>query len=652
MRRIDDNLIDSVQDFLLPAGCVFDDERRNFIKELSSCDLLAVPGSGKTTALIAKLCCMAENLEVGDTILVLSHTNTAVEEIRKHLFGKAAKLFEYPHNVSTIQEFVDKFLAIPYYENKYKRGIEIIDKDRYDDEMRRTLSRCRDNRILYCKYKFDFTSVRFISTLDEPIIGLGIEGSDISYQTPRTWKGNEDVNKQYVYNWLLKAKKEILEKGILHYDDCYYLAEEYIKEYPEIKNVLQKRFKYILIDETQDMQLHQLNLIDKLFHSENCILQRIGDPNQSIYNVVTDTCDWIPRNPMYINNSLRLSKEIADVVNPFTLIKGDDGTGKARFVVNGKHVLDSPIPPTLLLFNEETILLLKSKFKDLIERYNLQNTINGKKYGFHIIGWNAKISEPEFNIEKLRLDNIFPNTTKVSNSATKTYDTISEFLQFSANDTIRKCHRTVFAILCRILRLSGIADSNGRNFTINTLPKQYENRELIIFNQTIYKISVSINQNNYETAYELLVQIIDNDFKTKFGVIRNESLNNFIGNTYMKYNYEENEEDSIPIKIGTVHSVKGMTHCATMYVETFFYNYECKHLIKEKNKGGFQLSPFFKDTVDDIKSSRAKQAMKMLYVGMSRPTHLLCYASLKTNWSDEALQKMKESGWKVVDLTI
>lgn len=132
MRRIDDNLISSVQDFLLPKGCNFDDERRNFIKELSSCDLLAVPGSGKTTALIAKLCCMAENLEIGDAILVLSHTNTAVEEIRKHLSKKAAKLFEYPHNVSTIQEFVDKFLAIPYYENKYKRGIEIIDKDRYN----------------------------------------------------------------------------------------------------------------------------------------------------------------------------------------------------------------------------------------------------------------------------------------------------------------------------------------------------------------------------------------------------------------------------------------------------------------------------------------------------------------------------------------
>ena len=125
-----------------------------------------------------------------------------------------------------------------------------------------------------------------------------------------------------------------------------------------------------------------------------------------------------------------------------------------------------------------------------------------------------------------------------------------------------------------------------------------------------------------------------------------------IGNTFVKYNNEEKEEeDSIPIKIGTVHSVKGMTHCATMYVETFFHNYECKHLIKKQNRGGFQPSPFFKDIVDK-KSSRAKQAMKMLYVGMSRPTHLLCYASLKMNWSSDALKKMRESGWEIIDLTI
>ena len=68
-------------------GNSFDDERTNFITNFNTCDLLAVPGSGKTTALIAKLYCVAQNMpfEDGSGLLVLAHTNNAVEEIEKKL---------------------------------------------------------------------------------------------------------------------------------------------------------------------------------------------------------------------------------------------------------------------------------------------------------------------------------------------------------------------------------------------------------------------------------------------------------------------------------------------------------------------------------------------------------------------------------------
>lgn len=128
--------------------------------------------------------------------------------------------------------------------------------------------------------------------------------------------------------------------------------------------------------------------------------------------------------------------------------------------------------------------------------------------------------------------------------------------------------KTVFAILCHILRLSGVVDVNGRNFTIKTLLKQYKNNELIILNQTIFKISVTIKQNDFETAYKLLKQVVDSDLKLKFELQQNAYVDNFIGNTFVKYNNEEKEEED-SISIRTVYSVKGMTHCATMYVATF-----------------------------------------------------------------------------------
>ena len=60
--EISDVDIEGAERNLLPQGMAFDEERRQFIKHLESCDLLAVPGSGKTTALQAKLFCISRHL--------------------------------------------------------------------------------------------------------------------------------------------------------------------------------------------------------------------------------------------------------------------------------------------------------------------------------------------------------------------------------------------------------------------------------------------------------------------------------------------------------------------------------------------------------------------------------------------------------------
>lgn len=103
--------IAKAEQLLLPDGCHFDEERIQFINRLESGDLLAVPGSGKTTALRAKLYCMAKELPMKDGrgILALSHTNVAVDELKKMLQNHCPQLFEYPNFIGTIQEFVDTF---------------------------------------------------------------------------------------------------------------------------------------------------------------------------------------------------------------------------------------------------------------------------------------------------------------------------------------------------------------------------------------------------------------------------------------------------------------------------------------------------------------------------------------------------------------
>ena len=87
----------------------------------------------------------------------------------------------------------------------------------------------------------------------------------------------------------------------------------------------------------------------------------------------------------------------------------------------------------------------------------------------------------------------------------------------------------------------------------------------------------------------------------------------------------------IEVHVGTIHSAKGETHTATLYLESYYYNdggksYESQRL-KDQFKGVLLSSKAGK---------RVKQSARMVYVGFSRPTHLLCFAVQKDHFHEDA----------------
>ena len=64
--EITDNDIAYAEKILLPIGSQFNDERRAFIRCMESRDVVACPGSGKTTALLAKLLILARKMPFED----------------------------------------------------------------------------------------------------------------------------------------------------------------------------------------------------------------------------------------------------------------------------------------------------------------------------------------------------------------------------------------------------------------------------------------------------------------------------------------------------------------------------------------------------------------------------------------------------------
>jgi len=265
----DDDIIDS-EKILLPKDINFNKQRKEFIKNLETIDLQAVPGSGKTTVLLAKLLILEKHLPFkdGSGILVISHTNAAVDEVKKRIENHCPRLFAYPNFIGTIQSFVDKFLAIPFYTNLYKRKLFRIDDEIYNEKVYIP----HDAWGWVHNNPHNKDKVLYKSRLDEN--GELIIGFNSSEKFPLKTKTSN------TYMAILKMKKTLKERGILCFDDAYFLAMKYLKKYPLIKYLLQNRFRYVFVDEMQDMNKRQYELLENIFYDKGdskSIFQRIDD---------------------------------------------------------------------------------------------------------------------------------------------------------------------------------------------------------------------------------------------------------------------------------------------------------------------------------------------------------------------------------------
>lgn len=655
--------IAKAEQLLLPDGCSFDPERVQFITRLESGDLLAVPGSGKTTALRAKLYYIAKELPMKDGrgILALSHTNVAVDELKKMLQNHCPQLFEYPNFVGTIQEFVDTFLALPYYVQKYGHREDIIDADQYERACTNLMNkRGRITTYLSGKLKYgkDYKSIRLGYSEDgRKILRFGIEGKEVEIEAERKWlrEGNAEEKVAQLIDFLFQMKEKILNWGVLHYDDCYYLAETNIREHPDIVGILRKRFAYVFVDEAQDMKGYQLKIIDKCFNCDSVVLQRIGDPNQAIFDGFSMVNTWESRTPSFINNSLRLTQEIASVVDHLVLDRGDKGQGGARFVVNGVRSQEPVIPRYLILYTQDTIGGLKEKFKNLIRSHHLESIDEARKYGFYIVGWN---SEATGKVDHRRLEDIFLEYHRSLSNSHVNPATLSEHIQLERHvGNFKESRKTVLEVFVKVARMAKQRPADGRMFTApKLLAMMNENAQAKQqFKEELLECTKKLSEGAWSDAYTIIRETSTKWLNDFFQQQPNDTVKAYYEDAFVPLipDVEEHDTDDITISIGTVHSVKGMTHCATMYVETSYNNkYESEYMIDDKttgrgkNKVRTVTSPFLMHDLQP-KNKNAAMAKRMLYVGFSRPTHLLCYASDKRLWKDDVLQLMKNAGWRV-----
>lgn len=668
---ITDKDIQYAEALLLPIGKTFEREHIDFIRNFNTIDLQAVPGSGKTTALLAKLVILEHKLpfDDGSGILVLSHTNAAIDEIKEKIQNHCPKLFSYPNFIGTIQSFVDNFLAIPFYVSIFKKKPTRIDSDIYNEKIKSSLDKIwlysfnldreTNNKVAYIKncyealfYNFRFhlqDEVKLVKKLNDERLEIKKPRGTTRPQNYRDYSQQEKVE---IYNWFFEFKKSILSSGILHYDDAYFLADVYLSENPEIKTILQKRFSFVFVDEMQDMDTHQYNLLENIFYDEGngtSKLQRIGDKNQAIYNSVKDSDIWQDRNEVLrLSGSQRLSKPIADVVKKFALYRDDS------FDIVGKN--ESELKPHILVFENNTIENIIPFFAQIVRENNL---INSEK-PITVVCWNTEWKDDNENrndISKLRLEDYHKGFRKEKSKPKQDYDNLKSYLlYYEKGQTLKPLRKNIMNAFLKILRLENINDEDNRPFTNKKLIdiirdkdiQKYDELNLNLYNWSIGVIQGKTNEvcDSIRIYIPTLLATFGKTISSSNDFIKSDKTENSSQNAETLVPTNHYKEDGVEIKITSVHAVKGQTHCATLYMESYYYNDGGKSYESQRLKEQFLGNP-----INLNAGKRVKESLKMAYVGFSRPTDLLCIAIHKDRFNDFS-NSINRDVWEIKDVPL
>ena len=231
--------------------------------------VVAGAGTGKTRVLTTKIASLINNKIDQKNIYAFTFTNKAAREMKTRV---AKLIYNSPScNISTFHSFFFQELNIYAHEVGFEYPISIIDQD---DELK-IVRKIIENNHLPIK---DSDCIHYISNIKNHI-----ENKYSSLE--------ESVLVGFVFKYLQHELKQI---NRMDFDDILYYYDRLLKVDPEYLSEMQQEMKYILIDESQDMNIIQYEIISKLAkHSKLFFL--VGDQDQCIYTFRGSNLEMINR---------------------------------------------------------------------------------------------------------------------------------------------------------------------------------------------------------------------------------------------------------------------------------------------------------------------------------------------------------------------
>jgi DNA helicase-2/ATP-dependent DNA helicase PcrA len=632
-----------------------DDSRLRAIRNLETCDFEACPGSGKTTLLVAKLAILASRWPHRQRgICVLSHTNAARDEIDQRLSatGPSAALVRYPHFIGTIHGFVNEYLAIPWLRSK-GNPIRLIDTS--------TALKRRYQRLAW---KWQMAMEK--RGLD--MYALQYDQSDYSGANKGALSRDTDLCRA-----LEAVARAGSEEGYLCFDEMFIWAKELLDRHPEVAADLCTRFPLVFIDEAQDNSELQSALLHSIFRHgrEPSIRQRFGDSNQAIYaHAGADGAqtDWFPAGDLQnLPRSYRFPQGIADAAKGLGIVpQALNGSGPTRI-----RVKRDALPPVLFLFDDNSVRNVLPRYGEyLFIAFSAEELAAGV---FTAIAGVHELDEEKSTPVPRAMGHYAPQYNPVIVRKEAIPATFEQYLSKASRELNERGNAQVLAnalasALTRLCELAGAAAGT-------TLARRSAHRRLLetlggsaadeaysdLLDRTL-AVEGKFNDEEWAQVRPLVLDIVfeltgtralkeeATEFLARSGTPLSDSAHDDGTAAVMDNFYSHPPQDpKVHIRLGSIHSVKGETHTATLVLDSFFHKHhltELKPWILGERTGGMKKKLRGKP---EPEGSRMLGRLKLHYVAMTRPSHLLCLAMRRDAFIDSELEILKERGWTTIE---
>lgn len=612
-----------------------DHERMAVLLENASRDVNAAPGSGKTTVLTAKLWLLARKwVSKHQGICVLSHTNVARYEIERRLGAtpEGARLLGHPHYIGTIHGFVNEFLALPLLRSA---GSIVA---RIDDDVFARRARALAEK------QFSLRSWAQKDGGVMPMIeGLVYRGAALTLASQARALPKAESK---TYPLLAAIKDKMTRQGIFRFADMFAFASCLLAKYPETRHRLSLRFPVVFIDEMQDTAWYQEELLAAMF-DDSVVVQRYGDANQRILGDGDDeeiAKLTFPRpNALSISTSKRFGPTIAKVAS--------------TVCPNGLTITGQGVdlhPPLMLLYDTARVGDVIDAFgRQVLERFTDDQLAQGS-----VKALCARKSTEAKQMLGRALPDYWPGygggPPRASGETASVWPLMGTArtrghgsgMQAAAEDA-----RRAVQLMLRAAGSPALAEAGDGPFWMQRLRES--GHDLAPLRLVMRDIALSSgwstsDESREEAAAQLhrnLAEWIPADMDlAAFRALSVFDPPEGVSQKRPKpFSCDINlGARRVSVGIGTVASMKGQTHLATLVLEALGHPSKRFDLAEAFPVLAGRAPPTWKESV--------QPQMRLLYVAMSRPTSFLCLAANATRVHPDSVNALRDKGWDVEHL--